>query len=78
MQCGPVIPRRVSKYYSIVLMSVERESTSRGRFVLSHVVMHTAVSFASFILTTSVERRLNTAPLGAGSTEMMQDHPLHV
>jgi hypothetical protein len=32
----------------------------------------------SQILTTSVERRLNTAPLGAGSTEMMQDHPLHV
>ena len=41
-------------------------------------LIRTAVSFASFILTTSVERRLNTAPLGAGSTEMMQDHPLHV
>jgi hypothetical protein len=42
------------------------------------LLIRTAVSFASFILTTSVERRLNTAPLGAGSTEMMQDHPLHV
>jgi hypothetical protein len=41
-------------------------------------LIHTAVSFASFFLTVPVERHLNTALLGAGPTEMMQDYPLHV
>ena len=42
------------------------------------LLIHTAVSFASFFLTTPVERRLNTALPGADPTEMMQDYPLHV
>ena len=41
-------------------------------------LIHTAVSFASFFLTTPVERHLNTVSLGAGSGEMMHDYPLHV
>jgi hypothetical protein len=46
--------------------------------LLTSFLIHTAVSFASFLLTTSVERRLNTALLGADPTEMMQDYSLHV
>ena len=42
------------------------------------ILIHTAVSFASFFLTTPIERHLNTALPGAGPTEMMQDYPLHV
>src|SRR4029453_17853501 len=41
-------------------------------------LIHTAVSFALFFLTTLVERRLNAALLGACSTEKMQDCPLRV
>jgi hypothetical protein len=46
--------------------------------VLLFNLIHTAVSFASFFLTTPVERRLNTLFICADSTEMMQDYPLHV
>ena len=41
-------------------------------------LIHTAVSCASFFLTTLVERRLHAALLGACPTEKMQDDPLHV
>jgi len=46
--------------------------------ILPLFLIHTAVSFASFFLTTLVERRLNAALLGACSTEKMQDYPLRV
>jgi len=42
------------------------------------VLIHAAVIFASFFLTTPVERRLNTALPGTDPTEMMQDYALHV
>jgi hypothetical protein len=45
---------------------------------LETCLIHTAASFASFFLTTLVDRPLNAALLGACSTEMMQDYPLHV
>ena len=60
---------------------VTKEDTRRRielRRALFLALIHTAVSFASFFLTTPVERRLNTALPGADSTEMMQDYPLHV
>jgi hypothetical protein len=41
-------------------------------------LIHAAVIFASFFLTTPVERRLNTALPGTDPTEMMQDYALHV
>src|SRR5215510_14441505 len=42
------------------------------------LLIHTAVSFASFFLITLVETRLNAALLGACPPGKMQDYPLHV
>ena len=63
---------------------MEQKSVSRRPKVWTEMIIqkyhliHTAVSFASFFLTTPVERRLNPLFIGADSTEMMQDYPLHV
>src|SRR5262249_28153559 len=49
-----------------------------GGGVRREALINAAVSFATFFLTTLLERRLNKALPGADPTEMMQDYPLHV
>src|SRR5262245_16732356 len=49
-----------------------------ARMASRTVIIHTAVSFASFFLITLVETRLNAALLGACPPGKMQDYPLHV
>jgi hypothetical protein len=62
---------------TIVNLRISLDLLGRLDRYIVHLV-HTAVSFASFFLTTLVERRLKAALLDACSTEKMQDYPLRV
>ena len=59
-------------------LHLTRAGVKRGSQASCAYLIHAAVRFASFFLTTPLERRLNTALPGADPTEMMQDYPLHV